>query len=487
MHRLTRIGLCAALVLLAACGEDGLAGLKAKLVVKSQLPRDAQGRYRLDFGEVGIGQQGRRAITVENQGRLGLEIETPVVTAPFSFELPSVPVVKIGGTQELGFLVMPADEGPLEVVVELHSNGGDVTVVLAATGVKGVPGEDTCTFELRPTSLDFGNIQKGLSKNLGTRVANIGVGDYHRCEVAQVQLSQDTDPAFQLIGGGLTSEIIAGGESLPIGVSFTPPRTGFSFVGKVLMKIGPPGKEGAVVELPLKGSSVEPCPSPLPDGSCPPATAPIYLNDASTLYTFDVATKKATKVAGFKSGVFPISDMFDIGIDLNGLLVGISSGTLYTINPNTAQAQTLATTSQTGANGLTFLPDGRLVVAGEKVEIFDRNTKQFTTLVASGKYSTSGDIVGLPDGKLYWAVSGSTSDQLVKIDPSTGGTTLIGDIGVSKVWGLSYAADAVNGGVLYGFTSDGKYLKIDPTTGRGSAVTSLSGTWYGAATNPTKW
>jgi hypothetical protein len=86
--------------------------------------------------------------------------------------------------------------------------------------------------------------------------------------------------------------------------------------------------------------------------------------------------------------------------------------------------------------------------------------------------------VASPDGSLYWSVQQGGNDGLVRIDPSTGGLTLVGTLGASGVWGLAYAADT-----LYGYTSDGQYLIIDPTTAA-STVGSTPGSWYGATTNP---
>ena len=98
-------------------------------------------------------------------------------------------------------------------------------------------------------------------------------------------------------------------------------------------------------------------------------------------------------------------------------------------------------------------------------------------------YSTSGDIVGMPAGNLYWTVVGAGfSDHLVRVDPRTGAATWIGDIGEYGLWGIGEV-----GGNLTGFSSGGRLVEIDPATARVTRGTDLPGTWWGATTNPVRW
>ena len=84
---------------------------------------------------------------------------------------------------------------------------------------------------------------------------------------------------------------------------------------------------------------------------------------------------------------------------------------------------------------------------------------------------------------LYWVVKGTgSSDRIVRVNPDTGNTTLLGSVGTATIYGIGYAD-----GDLWGFTSGGKALKINPNTGVGSGITGVSGNWWGATTNPTQW
>jgi len=113
------------------------------------------------------------------------------------------------------------------------------------------------------------------------------------------------------------------------------------------------------------------------------------------------------------------------------------------------------------------------------VEI-DPSTGLTTPLVPPGRYETSGDVVGLPDGLLYWAVR--DGDDLVVVDPDSGVTSVRGVIGVQRIYGLGYS-----GGMLYGFTDASQVLEIDPANGEITGEQVLPGEWWGATTNPVVW
>lgn len=215
----------------------------------------------------------------------------------------------------------------------------------------------------------------------------------------------------------------------------------------------------------------------------PPADLPVYINTGGELWGFDPVAVRATFIGSFEDAYGSSPDTItDIAIDLSGNMYGVSFATLYRIDPTTAAVTRIGATDGELV-GLTFLSDGRLVGAGDGVYIVDTASGRFTsTLVASGRYSTSGDIVGLPDGNLYWATLGSSSsDDLVVINPGSGSATRRGSIGVGNVYGMAWYD-----GTLWGFTDGSQAVEIDSTTARGTA-SRVSGAWYGATTNPVVW
>ncbi len=212
------------------------------------------------------------------------------------------------------------------------------------------------------------------------------------------------------------------------------------------------------------------------------ATEAVYLNTSSELYSYDTATSTAVRIAPFTYGGSPLTDVVDIAIDLSGHMFGTTFSALYSVNPATAECTYIADVAES-LTGLTFVSDGRLVGAGSSVSFVDTTTGALTPLFGSGRWSTSGDIIGLPDGKLYWTVYGDGSgDELIQIDPTTGHAVDIGSTGTASIWGLGYAA-----GAMLGFTDGGKVIDIDPATAMGSHYRTTAGSWWGATTNPVLW
>lgn len=221
-----------------------------------------------------------------------------------------------------------------------------------------------------------------------------------------------------------------------------------------------------------------------PDTGAPPAaTAPVYAHTANTLYEIDPLALSVVNVGNFHTGSGAgIPDIVDIAINLSGAVYAGSDDRLYRVDPTTAEVLELCTLSSP-ATALTFTSDGVLFAgSGSKIITVDTTTCATTPLLQSSPYSTSGDLVGLPDGYLYWTVVGFGSDELVRVDPNTGEDSWIGEIGEQTLYGLGYALDN-----LYGFSSAGTITRIDPITGDGTEVYRDGTTWWGATTNPVVW
>lgn len=215
-----------------------------------------------------------------------------------------------------------------------------------------------------------------------------------------------------------------------------------------------------------------------PDVEVP--TEPVYLHTGSTLYSWDPDTGLLSLIGDFfDADGTELGLITDIAIDSDGHFYGVTYEGLYGIDGHSAEAW-LLTELSTPLFGLTATSDGRVVGGGDGLYIIDTETGALETLVAPGVYETSGDLVGLPDGLLYWAVR--EGDGLVVVDPNTGANTRRGEIGVEGVYGLGFAGES-----LYGFTEEGQALQIDASTGEILSTTSLPGAWYGATTNPVVW
>jgi hypothetical protein len=217
----------------------------------------------------------------------------------------------------------------------------------------------------------------------------------------------------------------------------------------------------------------------------PPAKAPVYAHTGDELFEMlEPASGQRTLLGRFTEGGVPVEDSFiDIAIDLEGRMYGATFTALYQINPTTA-AVTKVCPVDIDMVALTFSSDGELFAGGsDGVHIINVNNCRTTPLTVGGGYETSGDLVGLPDGYLYWTVRGGSRDELVRVDPLSGVTRWIGPINFSKIYGLGY-----DDGVLYGFNDFGDIIAISPDNA-GAVALSTDGavSWYGATTNPVQW
>lgn len=250
------------------------------------------------------------------------------------------------------------------------------------------------------------------------------------------------------------------------------------------------GQDDSVVafdtgEFPLDtGEPLEVTEEEPPVGEEPPdidvPDEPVYLHTGETLYSWDPESGMLSIVGNFFSADGQeLEYITDIAIDNIGRFYGVSHSTLYGINAYTAEVWPLAPLDFP-LFGLTCTSDGLLVGGGDGLYAIDTLTGAASTIVPEGRFETSGDMVGLPDGLLYWAVR--EDDGLVVVDPNSGVVVPRGIIGVERIYGLGYA-----NGALYGFTEDGLALEISPTTGEVLNTMVLPGAWYGATTNPVLW
>jgi len=209
------------------------------------------------------------------------------------------------------------------------------------------------------------------------------------------------------------------------------------------------------------------------------ATSKIYVHSSSTLYSWDPSSG-LTRVGNFHDSRGTFTEMTDLAIDLGGRMIGVGWNTLYSVDATTAELVALSTSDQSLV-GLTFLADGTLIGAGEALYEIDLSTGR-TTALHSGTFTTSGDVVGAPDGLLYWTVVGAWDDELVVFDPATRLATNRGSVGTSGLWGVAWADD-----ILYGFSSSGEVVEIDTGSASARSLADAGENLWGATTNPVRW
>jgi hypothetical protein len=203
----------------------------------------------------------------------------------------------------------------------------------------------------------------------------------------------------------------------------------------------------------------------------------------------------------------------DIALNTTNQLFGVTYDQLYQLNPGTNNQQIVGNLGVTGMNGLAFDNNNNLYgIAGRSSSQNGAGDPGFyrintatgaATLLnnlsscAPGAFNCAptafsfvngvsvgdtSDIVFDPNTNQFLAVSGNNNSILFSISLS-GTATKIGDVGFGYVAGL-----AIEGGSLFGYTTDRRQIKIDRTTGIGIFDKNLTGTTLliGGATSSTQ-
>ncbi|MFT3700008.1 MAG: hypothetical protein QM831_43085 [Kofleriaceae bacterium] len=218
-------------------------------------------------------------------------------------------------------------------------------------------------------------------------------------------------------------------------------------------------------------------------------TVNVYAHTATELYSVNPDTLAITKVGNFGWPSGTTDEMTDIAIDKTGDMLGVSFGSVYRIDPTNAKTTRLTNNLTGGFNGLSFVPAEMLGQTGDDILVGTRNSdgKVFeidpnsgaTTQVGDmgGGYSSSGDLVAVEGFGTVQTVAGVSGDVLTKLAPNSFTASAIGSgTGYSQIWGVAFWKNKI-----YGFTNGGAFILIDATTGVGTMVQQNGPAWYGAA------
>lgn len=229
------------------------------------------------------------------------------------------------------------------------------------------------------------------------------------------------------------------------------------------------------------------------DGGTPPAPlglGSLYAHTSSDLYRLD--SGGFVKVGTFQFDSHPGS-MTDIAINKDGLLYGVTFDDLFACDKVTVKCSWLAALPSS-FNGLTFVPKGTVSATDETLIGIgtDGSWNAITVQAASasikklGSYgnglASSGDAFSI-EGVGTFATTKAQfqfggTDKLAQVNPINGATIVIGDTGVSELWGFAWQA-----GKFYGFSSSGSVYEIDVATGKAKfASFAVPGglSWWGA-------
>lgn len=201
-----------------------------------------------------------------------------------------------------------------------------------------------------------------------------------------------------------------------------------------------------------------------------------YAHSPSTLYRVDPFLKTAESL-----GPLPAS-LFDIDTHPNGVLYGITTTTLYKLEPGATQWQTVGSMGTIGnANGLCIDSEGKAYITASS-SLYTVNLESAQSRLIGRfqpSFTSSGDCVINKADTLYMSARGFSSDSLILIDGENARTTNIGSTGFPEIYALTSAW-----GYLFGLTGEGHLITINTQTGRAEHLHTFPYTFYGAASTP---
>ncbi len=235
-----------------------------------------------------------------------------------------------------------------------------------------------------------------------------------------------------------------------------------------------------------------PPPAP-PDGSTAEAGGPalldvVYAHSGSDLFRVDPRTLDIARIGPFvleEAGRTRfLNTVTDIAVDRARRIVGLTYDRLLEIDGATGACKPIALLPPGQRfNGLSWIrgsggPEALVATSIDGgVFAIDPASGGATRIGAlGGGLQSSGDLVSVEGYGTLLTVMGPASDRLASLDPATGAATVIGEVGFDGVWGLGFWKNRV-----FGFTSTGDFLLIDPRTGAGTLAGSFPAfPFYGA-------
>lgn len=233
-------------------------------------------------------------------------------------------------------------------------------------------------------------------------------------------------------------------------------------------------------------------PADVPDADRTDAAPPaffgnVYVHSYQNLYAVDPESLEVMLIGPFGWPGGPEADMMtDIAVDGDGNITGISWGSVYAVDKDTAQCTFLATLSGQEFNGLSWVPEGAidpggevLIAGGLQGSVWRINPMTGESVQIGdygGAMESSGDIVSVDGfGTVATVKNGSTLDYLARLDLTTGAATIIGGTGYPDIWGVGYWRNKV-----FGFVATNEFVLIDVDTGEATYVSTGPENWAGA-------
>ena len=337
----------------------------------------------ITFGNVGVGQESSKNITITNTGTADLQVNGLTIAGAASGDYEVVSpssafTVVPDASQTVTVRFTPSEQGSRAAIMTVTSNVEEVTVDLSGEGIASA--EPSVSFSESPVA--FGNVGVGQESSKNITISNTGDADL---EITNVNLIGGSGVSSFSIVGGTSSLIrtITPGDSHTFEIKFNPSSAGF--VSGSIRFINNSSNE--TIYLPMNGTGVTPAIAFTETGL---NFGDVTVGNTGTDLTFEVQNNG--------SGALEISNI-RLTKSTDFSLVNVSAP--QTVAPNGSYVITVRFSPQSEGQKNTMV-------------VVDSNdpTKPSYALIANGvgKAPVTGNVVNIPDANFKAAL---VSDGLI--------------------------------------------------------------------------
>ncbi len=153
---------------------------------------------------------------------------------------------------DLAVLLSPKSAGMKAADLKIYSNDdSEPEVVVALTAdAQALP---PCNYRVTPSTVNFGLVTPGVSKDLPVTITNLGTTPQDVCYLSGIDLAPGTNPVFTIVGGPIVEKELQPGQSFQVVVRVTPvgtvPTTIQSLTGTLQFNVTSPTTPQATVPL----------------------------------------------------------------------------------------------------------------------------------------------------------------------------------------------------------------------------------------------
>jgi Abnormal spindle-like microcephaly-assoc'd, ASPM-SPD-2-Hydin/Protein of unknown function (DUF1573) len=411
----------------------------------------------VNFGQVTVGKQATKSVSVSNTGSVGINItQLTLSNSHFSLTGMATPMaLAIGQAGNFTVAVDPTAAGSLTGTLTAQGDGGSAPVVvnLSATGVTSQP-----QLSLSQSSISFGNVAVGSKGTSALVLNNTGTTSL------TISLLTLTGADFA-VSGITTPMTLSAGQSSQISVMFSPASAG-SVTGSLSITNSDSTNPTVTVALSGTGSST--------------ATGQLSANPATLSFgtmATGTSTSKPLILTNTGTAAVNISAVSAIGAGLT--VSGVA--TPATLNP-----------SESATVNATFAPSAAGTITGS-ISIVSNAGNSPLTIPVTGTGAQPGLSISPASFNFGSVVDGQTKSQTITVTNTGTGALTIADLAVTgnvySASGLATPTTVVAGGtatfsVLFAPTTAGNQtgtVSIASNAPNSPNVLSLSGTGTAAS------